>query len=314
MGQEEMLQKAVDTSDLAGGGLLGTAQADRFIDLSLDQSVMLKDARVVRMRSAVMELDKIGTSGRVSQLKTEGVAPGDLSEPAFSKVTLTAVDIITPFEITMEALEDSIERGELEETVISVMARQAATDLEELAIQGDTDSTDDFLKGLDGWRVLADDGNVVDFAGATLDKSGLSDMYKALPDRYKRNHGDLRYYFAPAAVQDWHDTFADRGGAASDDALLSGAVPPYMGVPVVSVPNLPTDVEGILGYESGPNLTYGFLTSRENLVLGIHRDVRIDKDKDILRGVNIYTITTRVAVELEEDSAIVVAANVALAA
>jgi len=307
-----MLQKAVDTSDLAGGGLLSTDQADRFVDLSLDQSVMLKDARVVRMRSAVMELDKIATSGRVSQLKTEGVAPGSLSEPVFSKVTLTAVDIITPFEITMEALEDSIERGELEGTVIGVMARQTATDLEELATQGDTSSSDDFLKGLDGWRVLAEDGNVVDFAGATLDKAGLSDMYKALPDRYKRNHGNLRYYFAPAGVQDWHNTFADRGTVAGDEVLLSGAVPPYMGVPVVSIPNIPTDEEGVMGYESGPNLTYGFLTARQNLVFGIHRDVRIDKDKDILRGVNIYTITTRVAVELEEDDAIVLAVNIAL--
>jgi len=308
-----MLQKAVDTTDLAAGGLLTTSQADRFIDLSLDQSVMLKDARVVRMRSAVMELDKIATSGRVSQLKSEGVAPESLSEPAFSKVTLTAVDIITPFEITMEALEDSIERGELEETVIGVMARQTATDLEELAIQGDTDSSDDFLKGLDGWRVLGAEGQVVDLAGATLDKGGLSAMYKALPDRYKRNHRDLRYYFAPGSVQDWHDTFADRGGVASDEALLSGAVPPYMGVPVVSVANIPTDQEGVMGYENGGNLTYGFLTPRQNLVFGIHRDVRIDKDKDILRGVNIYTITTRVAVELEEPDALVVAVNVSLA-
>jgi len=307
-----MLQKAVDTSDLAAGGLLNTSQADRFIDLSLDQSVMVKDARIVRMRSAVMELDKIATSGRVSQLKSEGVAPESLSEPAFSKVTLTAVDIITPFEITMEALEDSIERGEMEETVIRVMARQTATDLEELAIQGDTGSSDDFLKGTDGWRVLAEDGNVVDFAGATLDKDGLSGMYKGLPDRYKRNHGELRYYFAPAAGQDWHDTFADRGTAAGDEAMVSGVAPPYMGVPVTSVPSIPTDEEGIMGYESGPNLTYGFLTPRENLVFGIHRDVRIDKDKDILRGVNIYTITTRVAVELEETDAIVLAVNVAL--
>jgi len=311
LGQEEMLQKAVDTTDLADGGLLSTEQADRFIDMSLDQSVMLKDARVVRMRSAVMELDKIATSGRVSQLRTEGVAPETLSEPGFSKVTLTAVDIITPFEITMEALEDSIERGDIEETVIRVMARQTATDLEELAIQGDTGSEDTFLQGLDGWRVLADDGHSVDFEGATLDKSGLASIYRALPNKYKRNHGDLRFYFAPAAVQDWHDTFSDRGSALGDEALISAAAPPYMGVPVVSVPNIPTDQEGVGGHE-GSNLTYGFLTPRENLVFGVHRDIRIDRDRDILRGVNIYTITTRVAVEFEEDDAVVVAVNVAL--
>lgn len=307
-----MLQKAIDTTDLAAGGLLNAAQADRFIDMSLDQSVMLKDARVVRMRSAVMELDKIATTGRVSQLKSEGVAPSVLSEPAFSKVTLTAVDIITPFEITTEALEDSIERGDLEETVIRVMARQTATDLEELAIQGDTESSDPFLAGLDGWRVQAEDGHIVDFEGATLDKDGLSAMYRKLPDAYKRNHGDLRFYFAPAAVQDWHDSFAERGTAGGDAALVSQYAPPYMGVPVVSVPNIPTNLEGVGGYQ-GTGLSFGLLTPRENLVFGVHRQVRIEKDKDILRGVNIYTITTRVAVALEETDAIVVAVNVGLA-
>lgn len=304
-----MLHKAVDTTDLAAGGLLSTGQADRFVDMSLDQSVMLKDARVVKMRSAVMELDRIATSGRVSQLRSEGVAPASLSEPAFSKVTLTAVDIITPFEITMEALEDSIERGSLEDTVIRVMARQTATDLEELAIQGDSASADAFLQGLDGWRKLADGGNKVDLEGATLDKSGLAQMYRALPDKYKRNHGDLRFYFAPAAVQDWHDTFSDRASELGDQALTSAQAPPYMGVPVTAAPAIPTDLAGVDEF-SGSDLTYGFLTPRENLVLGIHRDIRIDKDRDILRGVNIYTITTRVAVAFEAADAVVVAVNV----
>ncbi len=304
-----MLQKAVDTTDLTGGGLLSTGQSDRFVDMSLDQSVMLADARVVRMRSAVMELDKIGTGVRVSQLRSEGVAPSALSEPEFSKVTLSAVDVITPFEITMEALEDSIEQGNLEDTVIRVMARQTATDLEELAIQGDTGSVDTFLQGLDGWRKLANDGNIVDLEGATLSKTGLASMYRALPNRFKRNHSDLRFYFAPAAVQDWHDTFSERTGDLGDRALTGAQTPPYMGVPVTAVPNIPTDQDGIDG-TTGTDFTYGFLTPRENLVFGIHRDIRIDKDRDILRGVNIYTITTRVAVEFEDDNAVVVAVNV----
>lgn len=309
LGQEEMLQKAIDTTSLADGGLLNAGQTNRFIDMSLDTSVMLRDARVVRMHSAVMELDKIATGGRVSQLRSEGVAPAALSEAAFSKVTLTAVDIITPFEITMEALEDSIARGNLEEAVIRVMARQTGTDLEELAIQGDRTSSDSFLQGLDGWRVLAEDGHKVDLEGAPLDKNGLAAMYKALPNRYKRNHGDLRFYFAPEAVQDWHDTFSDRPGALGDQALTGAVAPPYMGVPVTAVPGIPTDLEGVDGFV-GTDLSYGFLTPRGNLVFGIHRDIRIDKDRDILRGVNIYTITTRVAIEFEADDAVVLAVNV----
>jgi HK97 family phage major capsid protein len=305
---EELLQKAVDTTSLAAGGLLGVEQSKRFTDLVVDQSVMLKEARVVRMRSAVTELDRIATAGRVSQLKSEGVAPASLSEPAFSKVTLTAVDIITPFELTFEALEDNIAGGGLEETVIRVMAKQTATDLEELAIQGDTASVDPFLAGLDGWRKLAADGHALDAEGATLDKEVLSAAFRMLPDKYKRTYGDLRFYFAPAATQDWHDTFSDRATAAGDKAMLGGQVPPYMGVPIVSVPAIPTNLSGVGGHV-GENLSYGFLTPRDNLVFGIHREIRIDKDKDVLRGVNIYAITTRVAVEFENDDAVVVVTN-----
>lgn len=306
---DELLQKAVDTSDLAAGGILGAEQSRRFIDLVADQSTMLREARVVRMRSAVAELDTISTNGRVSRLKSEGVAPGELSEPSFSKVTLRAVDVITPFELTFEALEDSIEGGDLESTVIAAMAKQTSTDLEELAIQGDTSSEDAFLVGLDGWRVLAEGGHVEDLEGATLDKDALAAMYRRLPDRYKRSHGDLRFFFAPACVQDWHDSFADRPTSAGDAALQSAATPPYMGVPVVAAAAVPTNLNGI-GGTTGTALSYGFLTPKSNLVFGIHREVRVDKDRDIMRGVNIYAITTRVAVAFENPDAVVLATNV----
>jgi hypothetical protein len=306
---DELLRKAIDTTGLAAGGLLGAEQAKRFIDLVEDQSVMLREARTVRMRSAMMELDRIATAGRVSKLKAEGVAPSTLSEPAFSKVSLSAVEVITPFEITFEALEDSIEGGDLESTVIAAMAKQTATDIEELAIQGDTDSADAFLQGLDGWRVLAEDGHEVDATGDTVDKGVLAAMYKALPDRCKRNHGDLRFFFAPACVQDWHDSVSERLTVGGDSALQSAQAPAYMGIPVVPVANIPTSLSGVGGHV-GTGLSYGFLTPRENLVFGIHREVRIDKDRDILRGVNIYAITTRVAVEFEDDDAVGVAVNV----
>jgi len=57
-------------------------------------------------------------------------------------------------------------------------------------------------------------------------------------------------------------------------------VPPYMGVPLITVPAIPTNLAGILGH-SGTNLSYGFLTPRDNLIFGIHREIRIDKDKDV---------------------------------
>jgi len=313
VGTEELLEKAIDTGDLEAGGLLNTQQTDRYLQMVVDQSAMLKEARVVRMRGPVMELDKIATTGRVSQLKTEGVAPETLAEPAFGKVNLASVEVITPFEITFEALEDSIEQGNLEDTIIEAMSAQTATDLEELAVLGDTASSDPYLKGLDGWRKLADAGQVVDFEGDTLSKDGLSAMYRALPDVYKRNHRNLRFYFSPAAIQDWHDTFSDRPTPLGDAALSAGIAPPYMGVPLISVPVIPTDLDAVPPFQGTGEYTFGLLTLRDNLIFGVQRRVRIDRDRDVLRGVNIYVISTRVAVAFEEAAAVVVGVNVGTA-
>jgi HK97 family phage major capsid protein len=314
MDTDELLQKAVSDSDLAAGGLLNTQQTDRYIQMVVDESAMLQQARVVRMRGPVMELDKIATTGRVSQLKSEGIAPTDLSAPAFGKVNLTSVEVITPFEITFEALEDSIERGNLEATIIESMSRQTSTDLEELAVLGDTTSSDDYLKGLDGWRKQATGGNMVSADGSVLDQTVLAQMYRALPDQYKRNHRDLRFYFGPAAIQDWNDSFADRPTAGGDAALTGALAPPYMGVPLVSVPVIPTDLAAVAPYAGTGAYSFGFLTLRRNLIFGVQRRVRIDRQRDVLAGVNIYVISTRLAVAFEEPEAVVVGINLGLGA
>jgi hypothetical protein len=47
------------------------------------------------------------------------------------------------------------------------------------------------------------------------------------------------------------------------------------------------------------------LTHQNNYIVGIGRDVRIERDRDIFKGVNQYAITAKVAVEFEEATAIV---------
>ncbi|MFQ6133738.1 MAG: phage major capsid protein [Armatimonadota bacterium] len=312
MSTEELLEKTVDTSDLAAGGLLNAEQADKFVDFVVDQSVMIKDARVIRMRAPETQVDKVATTGRVSKPKTEGVAPASLSEPSFGKVTLSCVGVITPFEVTYEALEDNIEGESAEDTLVRVMATQTASDLEELAIQGDTASGDSYLALLDGWRKLADDGHIVDQGGVAVDKAMFNAMIKALPEKYQRNWQDLRFYLAPSIAQDYRATLSESATVIGEKYLLENAPLTVFGIPVVSVPMIPTNLDGIAPV-TGTDYSFAFLTPRRNLLWGVHREIRIDKDKDIMRGVNQYAITTRVACEFEEDDAVVVAINIAQA-
>lgn len=61
--QEEILSKAneVTTSVVGndGGGILKPAQSNRFLDFVVDQSVLMRNSRVVRMRTPSMEIDKL---------------------------------------------------------------------------------------------------------------------------------------------------------------------------------------------------------------------------------------------------------------
>jgi hypothetical protein len=60
-------------------------------------------------------------------------------------------------------------------------------------------------------------------------------------------------------------------------------------------------------YRANPQI---LLTHRSNFIIGIGRDIRIEKDRDIFKGVNQYAITAKVAIEFEEDDAIVKAKNI----
>lgn len=60
-------------------------------------------------------------------------------------------------------------------------------------------------------------------------------------------------------------------------------------------------------YESNPQI---LLSHYNNFVIGLGRDVRIEKDRDIYKGTNQYAITVKVALAYEETDAIAKAINV----
>jgi hypothetical protein len=60
-------------------------------------------------------------------------------------------------------------------------------------------------------------------------------------------------------------------------------------------------------YNANPQI---ILTHMSNLIVGIGRDVRIEKDRDIYKGVNQYAITAKVSVNYEELDAIVKCRNI----
>jgi hypothetical protein len=307
-----------------------------------------------------------------------------------TKVVLQPREIIVPFEIGDVFKEVNIEGDNIEEHVIRMMATRLANDLEELYVNGDVlgratlqseimdggSATqyvrDTYLALQDGWARKADAGHVVDAAGSGVGLGVFGAALRAMPSKYRRNKGNLRFFVSPDLAQLYVERLATRNTVLGDKSAEGTMHTPF-GVKMVEVPlwdHTPSIVQhvalaattpvalryndisdvivtpGNLGYTpvvpyipgvdytldlaagtiartgggaiadgSQVKVTYKsspqiLLTHEQNFIIGIGRDIRIEKDRDIFKGVNQYAITAKVAVEFEEVDAVVKVVNV----
>ncbi|MCA2981504.1 MAG: phage major capsid protein, partial [Myxococcaceae bacterium] len=143
-----LLEKAdLALADLtAGGGVLLPAQAQKFMRLLIKQSVLMQMATVVPMASPKHQIAKIKFGSRILRRGSEATAlpVADRSRPDMSYLELDAQLVKAEVHLSDEVLEDNIERGELRQTILEMIAEAAGRDMEEVIINGDTASADPF--------------------------------------------------------------------------------------------------------------------------------------------------------------------------
>ena len=316
MNQQELLQKALDTVDLiAGGGDLKTEQSEKFITYLQDLSVMAKDARFIPMVSRKRDINKIGIGQRVSVPAIEGTDPVVRKKPTFSKTVLDTVEIMTPFEITYDVFEDNIEGDNLEDSIIKLFATQIAMDHEELYILGDTASPDSYLALTDGWRKLANvGGHPFDQAGNGVTVDVLGELLDSLPEKYLRDYADLRFYVSPKFEHAYKKILGQRPTPAGDKFLLSDTPATYAGIPLTRVPMIPSNLAATIGGNPFTDLTFAILTLRKNLIVGVHRQMSLERDKNIFSRVRQYAFSSKVDATFEESDAVSIAENISVGA
>jgi HK97 family phage major capsid protein len=306
-----LLEKAdMALSDLTtNGGLLQPAQAQKFIRILIDESVILKQGTVVPMKSPKQLIEKIRFSNRILRAGTEAasLATGDRTKPDLSQVELDAQLFKAEVRLNNEVLEDSIERGQLRQTIMQLMAEAISRDIDEVIVRGDTASTDPFLAKLNG-ILKQSTGNVVDAQNQPATKNVFRDMLKSMPSAFLRNKRDMRFFTSVDAAIDYRDTVAERGTLLGDRFLEGDEPALYSGVPVVDVPMFPEN----LG--AGNNTTNILLTDPKNINIGIWRNIRLETDKLVSEGVLIIVATLRFDVKFAEQGAVVKAINVKVGA
>lgn len=337
--QEEILAKAdeVTTSVVnnASGGLLNAEQANRFIDFVVDRSVLMQNSRVVRMRTPTMDIDKLDVGTRLMAKATEASNTATNAAVTFTKVSLSSVKLRLDWEVSTEALEDNIEGASLEDHIAQVMARQTATDLDDLLLNGNTSSNNGLLKALDGLvkKHLAS-GTVVDEGGNNVSRATYDRVLRNMPNKYLQRRNELRFFSGPGLVQDTSFSLQNPNSATAatagapapgstfgEQAFLNGAIranggpgatglAPY-GIPVVEVPLMPEAVSGDYSGASG-NHGYVVLTFPNNHIVGMHRDITVYRQFQPKKDTIEYTQFMRLAFNVENSASVVIAKNVKL--
>lgn len=305
-----LLQKAdLALSDLTtNGGLLQPAQAQKFIRVLIDQSVVLPMATVVPMKSYKQIVEKIRFAGRVLRAGSEGVAlaAADRAKPTTGKVELDAKLFKAEVRLNNEVLEDNIERQQLRQTIMTMLAEAISRDIDEIAIKGDTTSTDVTLAQFNGVLKQAT-SNVVDAGTTKLGKSLLRDMIKAMPKPFLRNKKSLKFLTSIDAEIDYRDSLSDRSTPLGDKKLEEDDAVQYSGIEVIPVPLMPENL-GV-----GTNCTNVILTDPKNINFGIWRQIRVETDKLVSEGVLIIVASLRMDVKYAEETAVVKGINVKVA-
>jgi len=260
---EEIL-RTLTVGDLANGGQLNAKQQARFLQLVDQYSVMLSKVRQHRMENPREDIDRMQLGEPITTQATENVWPGTTNRPVFDRVQLNTSKLQSAWNITTETFWSNIEQDNIDESVMQMMSKRAVTDLEWLAIQGDSTlgtgtPLNRLLRTFDGWDIQTNSSNIVECNGASIRKEVWAELYRSMPESYLQDP-DLNWFASRTIMVDWLDTLADRMTASGEDALRGLGIAPF-GIPVMSGP------PGEMASAGGPRLGVPLIPSNQPLTV-----------------------------------------------
>lgn len=291
---EKNLSSVFKGTTAASDGKMNAEQSAAFVKKVVDQSDFLKLVGIETMRSDTKEINLIGMANRVIRKGVKGTAP-DATAWNNGKRTLTAVETVLAVNISFDDLEDMIEEDNVENTITDIMTTTFANDMSDLMINGDEASADDFIKINDGIVELVTDDDECNsdttWAGDSKKKDVLAAVLKKMPNKWKRNVNELRFFCSPSFDEEYRDEISARNTALGDTATTEATRVKHKGIILEPVGFWPDDLV--------------LLTNPQNLKLGIHkRNMRLGRFiNERTRSVEL-TLTSRADFEYALSEAI----------
>jgi len=296
---------------------MANEEADRFITQVVDESALLRTIRVHRTSTPSGDLSKLNITGPVTEKATENTDSGNTSKPVNTSVSYATMKTRSALNISGEVQEDTIEGGGARNTIMNAMVLQIANDMENLAIEGDSSiagsvtASDRLLKSNNGFHALTGSGsNVhqVDAGGLRCSYRLLLAMRRAMPTKWARDLTKLRWIMSQKCALDLSEEWGGRVTDLGDALRRTGELPPILGIPVLEVPLMPTDLT--IDGTSGATGSFIWLTNPLNLIYVVQRELTVEWERVPRADRDEATIHMRSDFIIEEDDAIVKANNV----
>ena len=328
-----LLEKVVTSSGLGAtsDGFLTKDQADTFIDFAWDATVLAKESDRRTMSAPEQTWNTVAVGARIVRGAVEAVDTGQNAAPNFTRLTLRTHKLRLDWEVSSESLEDNIEGRDLDTHLARLFAGQFGQDLEDLAINGDTTSSDPLLKVADGWHKQALAGRVVDGTpmGDKLNKAHFNAAVKALPRKFQARKQDMRFYSSPQLANDYLYSLSEMTANPADmvmSALRTGStvegeagnvVAAPFGTPLIEVPMFDTGFNAANAATDTSALeakSYIELTAPKNRVWGIQRDIQLFREFQVKKDTIEYTMFVRAAWAWQNLDAVVTVTNIPVVA
>jgi len=318
-----ILSKAVATSESTAdlkGGYLELPQVNTFIDYMWDKTVLGAQVRKEIIRGDSAELTRIGVGQRLLRVATEAVDDGRNVGARFAKISLSTTKFRLDWELSTESLEDGREGEAFEDHIARLLAAQVANDMEDYAINGNPTLSDDpGIGSLAGWSYRANSiANVYDAAGATLNRTVSSHMFRKLPRIYQRDRTALKVFASANALQDLLDSETALylgANTVRNDGQVEGALGYQTTVNGFSHQEVPYFFDDKVGTYSGGASSQkihgeAWLTDPQNLIWAVKREIQVYREFEPKKDSIEYTLYTRFGTAIEDGNAMVVAKNI----
>jgi len=328
---------------------LDPQEADKFIDYVIDESFWDKNARIIKMDKNEKNIRYMGYDSTKRFLKPADTFASSDYIKTFSegKITLSSKKLRGAVVIYDDDLEDNIEGQAFADHLMKIIAKRVANELDEIYYVSNTTSTGfvatDARHLFNGFRYHLLHGDPPDtgtlpLAATELDASStggtpftnagkiaernatsgvwefkFAKMLSSLPSKYKVGGlSNLRFFCNDIVVSDYIEALSARGTVMGDNAILGKAPLSFGTVPIISVPLMPTTyATGSAGTEecTGGAYTDVVLTTASNFIIGLHRSLKLESQRQAADEANYVYYTIRADIKVENPEAAVVLHN-----